>query len=163
MGHPKWSLERDGQPWYSRSIQTLGPLCERVLLSVSGVSGWPEGVERIHDLWPSRGPLAAWATFTAIFPGRDLLSVPVDMTSLETRDLAPLIGTVSGHLVSPVGSHYLAAFVRASDLTKLSVPSDAKLGSVAAFWEHTPHTVRPLDATRALDANTPESGLIRNP
>lgn len=157
MGHPKWSLERQGRRWVDLAAEALRPLCERVILSVSEVSGWPEGHERLHDLWPSRGPLSAWAGFSAVFPVRDLLSVPVDMSLVESRDLAPLVEAGSAHLISALGPHYLAAFVLAGDLQRLAVASGGKPGSVKGFWERTPHVTRPLESSRAIDANTPGS------
>lgn len=154
MGRHKWDLREGALRWVDIAAAILGPLCERVVVSVSEVSGGPMNHETLHDLWPSRGPLSAWGTFAAVFPGRDLLSLPVDMPGVTTEDMAAMIRPHPVYLQSSQGPHYLTAFVPASHLQSLPGRVAREALSARNFWNEPEAVIHVVEGSRG-DRNTP--------
>lgn len=86
MGQPKGSIVFEGRTLAQRAVDTLAPLCERVLLSVApGVVSGVEGAVAIEDLRPAgRGPLAGLAAAFAAAGVVDLLVLACDYPFADT-------------------------------------------------------------------------------
>jgi molybdopterin-guanine dinucleotide biosynthesis protein A len=156
MGVDKWDLRIYGKTWAEYSRDLLAPFCEKVYFS-AGTELVIPNAEFVIDALPGEGPLTGWVSFQKRFPGRSLLTLPVDMPLLTSDDVAALPGDDSGYLSGPEEKAPLAACLRAEDLEKLCQHFDKGLRSAFEFWEKTPHRIRQIASDRPLvNFNSPQ-------
>ena len=149
MGQDKWQLRIYGKTWAEYLASLLEPLCEKVYFSSTKELDIPNA-SFVIDRYPDEGPLAGWQSFAEDFPGRDLLSLPVDMPLLTAATVELLGGVKSGFLAGPHEKAPLAAFLRAADLEALSVQFSEGLRSAFSFWEGVEHQEFQLGSDREL-------------
>ena len=149
MGEDKWKLRIYGTTWAEYLASLLKPLCDEVYFSVSQELDIP-GASFVIDRHPGEGPLAGWQSFAEEFPGRDLLSLPVDMPLLTAATVEMLEGEQSGYLAGPREKAPLAAFIKAKDLEVLGQHFSGGLRSAFAFWEKLGHREFELGSDREL-------------
>lgn len=155
MGEDKWKLRIYGQTWANYVATLLKPHCETVF--ISSVKKLELDFPFVIDEFPGEGPLGAWYSFSKKFPGRNLISLPVDMPLLTTDDVACLRGEESGYLAGPEEKAPLAAFISADDLLLLAEKFEAGLRSAFEFWGICAHQIRYISSDRPLkNLNAPK-------
>lgn len=137
MGQDKWCLRIYGTTWAEYLASLLQPFCEKVYFSSTkelDIVG-----SFVIDKHPGEGPLAGWQSFAEDFPGRDLISLPVDMPLLTADTVVELARGPTGFLVGPQEKAPLAAYIEAKDLEMLKKRFSEGLRSTFEFWQECPH------------------------
>ena len=159
MGVDKWQLKINEITWLEQGRRQLSPLAEKVYISSTKIFKVDNCQEEdfICDLYPGEGPLGAWLSFAKKHPTRDLLSLPVDMPYVTTKDLSLLLGNQSCYLAGDNERAPLAAYLECKHFEKMIQFFTKGQRSVTAFWETIPHQKVILTEDKVLkNLNSPE-------
>jgi molybdopterin-guanine dinucleotide biosynthesis protein A len=105
MGRDKATIEFDGQPLWTRQIETLRALgSQRILVSARTKPSWlPDDVELLLDDSPSRGPLSGLTKALAALRTTHLVALAIDMPFMTGEQLGRISSLAQiGYGVVPI-------------------------------------------------------------
>lgn len=99
LGHPKAMALVAGQTLLDRSLDTLGAVCDQVVIVAPRACELPErGVPRIEDPSGASGPFAALVVGLTFRPYRRALGLGVDYPLMRTASLEALLAILDAGL-----------------------------------------------------------------
>lgn len=157
MGEDKWSLQIGDLCWAEHLAILLEGFSEKVIISSNKKFDLDGDWDFLIDDEPNQGPLGAWVTFARKFPGRDLITVPVDMPLLNWSILSELAGEDSGYLQGPGEKAPLTAYLKAKALEELLIHYELGIRSTFEFWQKIAHRPRIVGSDKELkNLNSPQ-------